>query len=284
MNSSHYQHIDVKPMEKLVGAEIKGIDLAEPLNPETASEILKATGEFGVTFFRDQELTPEQHLSFARSLGKIDINRFFGIVSGQPEIAEVRKDPEQKFNIGGGWHADHSYDKSPALGSILLARTVPKQGGDTLFANMYAAYESLSNGLKATLGRLHAVHSSRHVFGEKAQMPADLRDRLGNADQATQDTTHPVVITHPSSGRKVLYINPGFTVKFEGWSIEESRPLLKFLYEHASSPEFTYRFHWKEGSIAFWDNRCTWHYAVNDYHGESRLMHRITLSGCTLES
>jgi len=271
-------------MEKLVGAEIKGIDLAEPLNPETVSEILKATGEFGVTFFRKQELTPEQHLSFARSLGKIDINRFFGRVSGHPEIAEVRKDPEQKFNIGGGWHTDHSYDESPALGSILLAKTIPKQGGDTLFANMYAAYDSLSDGLKATLRELRAVHSSRHVFGSEAPMPADLKDRLGNADQATQDTSHPVIITHPASGRKVLYINPGFTVRFDGWSAEESRPLLKYLYEHASSPEFTYRFHWEKGSIAFWDNRCTWHYAVNDYHGESRLMHRITLSGCTLES
>ena len=122
------------------------------------------------------------------------------------------------------------------------------------------------------------MHSSRHVFGEEAPMPADLKGRLGNADQATQDAVHPVVITHPTSGRKVLYINPGFTIQFEGWSAEESRPLLKYLYEHASKPEFTYRFHWKEGSVAFWDNRCTWHYAVNDYHGESRLMHRITLS------
>ena len=284
MKSSDYQHIHLKPMEKMIGAEIKDIDLSEPLNAGAASEILEATGEFGVTFFRDQKLTPEQHLCFARSLGTININRFFGRVSGHPEIAEVRKDPDQKFNIGGGWHTDHSYDKSPALGSILLARTVPQQGGDTLFANMYAAYESLSSGLKRTLGQLRAVHSSRHIFGEESPMPADLKDRLGNADQATQDTSHPVIITHPTSGRKALYINPGFTVQFEGWSVEESRPLLKYLYEHASSPEFTYRFHWKEGSIAFWDNRCTWHYAVNDYHGESRLMHRITLSGCTLES
>ena len=129
MKPSDYQHIHLKPMEKRIGAEIKGIDLSEPLNAGTASEILDATGEFGVTFFRDQKLTPEQHLCFARSLGTIDINRFFGTVSGHPKIAEVRKDPEQKFNIGGGWHADHSYDKSPALGSILLARTVPEQGG-----------------------------------------------------------------------------------------------------------------------------------------------------------
>ena len=282
MTSHSYQFIDLKPNQESVGAEIRGIDLSKPIDPQAADEILRATGEFGMTYFRDQTLTPDEHLRFARSVGEININRFFGTVEGQPEIAEVRKEPEQKFNIGGGWHTDHSYDQIPALGSILLARTVPDRGGDTLFASMYAAYEGLSDGLKKTLSHLRATHSSRHVFGETSKMPADLKDRLGNAEKAVQDTHHPAVITHPISGRKALYINPGFTIQFEGWSKDESRALLDYLYAHASRPEFTYRFQWQEGSIAFWDNRCTWHYALNDYHGERRVMHRITLAGCAL--
>lgn len=280
--SDGYQHIDVDPNKEAVGAQIRGIDLKEKLSPEAAREIVEATGQFGMTYFRDQTLSPDQHLDFARSIGTININRFFGAVQGHPEIAEVRKEPEQKFNIGGGWHTDHSYDEIPALGSILLARTVPDRGGDTLFANMYAAYDALSSGLKKTLSTLRATHSSRHVFGQTAQMPGDLKDRLGNAEQAVQDTDHPVVITHPTSGRKALYVNPGFTIKIKDWSKDESGALLEYLYKHASRPEFTFRFQWREGSIAFWDNRCTWHYALNDYHGERRLMHRITLAGCAL--
>ena len=201
-------------------------------------------------------------------------------------IAEVRKEPDQTENIGGGWHTDHSYDLDPVMGSILLARETPPTGGDTLFANMYSAHETLSDGLKRTLAGLRAVHSSRHVFGAQAERfkdtDNDIGDRLGNADAATQDSVHPVVIAHPISGRKVLYVNPGFTVGIDGWTKEESRGLLEMLYEHAKRPEHAYRFQWRPGSIAFWDNRATWHYAVNDYHGARRLMHRITLDGVAL--
>jgi len=182
-------------------------------------------------------------------------------------------------NIGGGWHTDHSYDQIPAMGSLLYALQTPPTGGDTLFASMYAAYDALSDGLKQTLAGLRAVHSSRHVFGAKKP---GLEDRFHNPDLATQDAVHPVVITHPDSGRKALYVNPGFTLRFDGWTDEESRPLLSYLYEHAVRPEFVYRFAWQPGSLAFWDNRATWHYAVNDYHGERRLMHRITVEGSAL--
>ncbi len=194
----------------------------------------------------------------------------------------MRKEPDQKANIGGGWHTDHSYDQIPAMGSILLARETPPRGGDTVFANMYSAYESLSDGLKATLDGLNSVHSSRHVFGKTARYKnrgEDLKGRLGNEDAATQDAVHPVVIRHPISRRKALFVNPGFTLRFEGWSEAESAPLLQYLYQQASRPEHTYRFQWANGSIAFWDNRATWHYAVNDYHGHRRLMHRITVEG-----
>jgi taurine dioxygenase len=275
-----YEHIRVTPLATKVGAEISGVGLDEPPDGRALAAIWRALGEYGVVFFRDQQLTPEQHIAFARCFGEVDVNRFFATVPGYPMIAEVRKEPEQQRNIGNGWHTDHSYDEAPALGSMLYAREVPQTGGDTLFASMYAAYDALSDGLKATLEGLKALHSSRHVFGPAAAARrGDLEGRFRNPDLATQDAVHPVVIRHPETGRKVLYVNPGFTVRFDGWTEDESRPLLEYLYRHAVRPEFTCRFQWREGSLAFWDNRSTWHFAVNDYHGERRLLHRITIEG-----
>lgn len=272
-----YQSIEVEPVAG-VGAFVHGVDLAQ-FDDTALAELRDAFAEFSVLFFRDQKLTEEQHIAFAERWGEINVNRFFAAVPDFPQIAMVLKEPEQKVNIGGGWHTDHSYDQVPALGSMLLARETPPVGGDTLFAGTCAAYEALSDGLKDTLGRLQAVHSSRHVFGANAGRPAELADRLGNAEAATQDALHPVVITHPLSGRKSLYVNPGFTLRFDGWTAEESAPLLNYLYQHISRPEFTYRLQWAPGTLAFWDNRATWHNAVNDYHGKRRLMHRITLEG-----
>ncbi|MBM3521710.1 MAG: TauD/TfdA family dioxygenase [Alphaproteobacteria bacterium] len=275
--------IDVQPLTGALGAEIHGVDLAQPLDDGRVREIRQAFLEHGVIFFRDQTLTPEQHVAFASRFAPINVNRFFATVPGHPQIAEVRKEPQHKKNIGSNWHTDHSYDQVPAMGSVLLAREVPDHGGDTLFASMYLAYETLSDGLKRTLEGLRAVHSSRHVFGPGARyLGTDLEDRLGNREAATQDAVHPVVIRHPETGRKALYVNPGFTVGIEGWHAEESKALLDFLYRHAQQPDFLCRFRWREGSIAFWDNRCTWHYAVNDYQGQRRLMHRITLDGVPL--
>jgi len=274
-----YTHMEIIPTSGALGAELRGIDLAKPVEPAAAREIRGALAEHGVIFFRDQDITPAQHIAFAESLAPININRFFKNAPGYAQISEVRKEPEQDKNIGGAWHTDHSYDQVPALGSVLLAREVPPRGGDTLFASMWQAYDALSAGLKKTLEGLRAMHSSRHVFGVQARRERDMGDRLRNADQATQDAVHPVVIRHPDSGRKILYVNRTFTTRFEGWTVEESRPLLELLYAHASRPEFQTRFQWKKGSIAIWDNRSTWHLAVNDYHGERRLMHRITLEG-----
>ena len=278
----HNAQLEITLASGALGAELTGINLAEPVAPDTASTIRNALAEHGVIFFRDQKITPEQHIAFAKSLAPININRFFKTASGYPQISEVRKEPKQTRNIGGGWHTDHSYDQIPALGSVLLAREVPPRGGDTLFASMWQAYDDLSAGLKKTLEGMRAVHSSTHVFGAQAQRERNMGDRLLNADQATQDAVHPVVIRHPVNGRKVLYVNRGFTTHFEGWTAEESKPLLEYLYAHGARPEFQTRFQWKEGSIAIWDNRATWHFAVNDYHGERRLMHRITLEGTAL--
>lgn len=283
-SSTEHLSLRIEPLAPVLGAEISGVDLTRPLPAGIVDAIKQAFVDYGVIFFREQHLTPEQHINFARHFGPININRFFRAVDGYPMIAEVRKEAQHKKNIGGDWHTDHSYDAVPALGSVLLAHEVPHSGGDTVFASMYAAYDALSDGLKETLGRLRAVHSSRHVFGYQGRTQAtdDLATRIGNPELAVQDAVHPVVIHHPESGRPALYVNPGFTLRFDGWTDEESRPLLEYLYRHAVRPEFLCRFRWEPGSIAFWDNRATWHYAVNDYQGQRRLMHRITLEGVPL--
>lgn len=274
----------IEPSPGGVGAFVRGIDIARDVNGNVAGELKSALGEHGVLFFRDQNITEEDHIAFAEQFGEINVNRFFAKNEKFPKIAMVSKEPTQKDNIGGNWHTDHSYDTEPALGSILVAREVPEKGGDTLFSSMYAAYDALSDGLKETLEGLNAVHSSRRAFGAGAayRNRMDTGDRIGNPELATQDAVHPVVISHPVTGRKALYVNLAFTLHFEGWTEEESQPLLQYLYKHGSRPEFTYRFQWQNGSIAFWDNRCTWHYALNDYHGHRRTMHRITVEGCEL--
>jgi taurine dioxygenase len=275
--------MEIQAFASALGALVHSVDLARPLPAAGVDAIRKAVADYGVVFFRDQRLTPEQHLGFARCFGAINVNRFFKTVDGYPEIAEVRKEPDQQRNIGGNWHTDHSYDLAPAMGSILYAREVPGSGGDTLFASMYRAYDALSDGLKRTLEGLRALHSSRHVFGTSTYgLRGDLQGRVLNPEMAVQDAVHPVVVRHPGSGRKALYVNPGFTVRIDGWTDEESRPLLQYLYEHAARPEFSCRFQWGPGSIAFWDNRCTWHYALNDYPEQRRLMHRITIEGVPL--
>lgn len=271
-------NLTVRPMAGGCGAEVLGVDLANLSNSDWQG-VRDAFSACGVIFFRDQTLTPEQHIDFARRWGGIDINKFFRADATHPEIAEVRKEPDQTLNIGGGWHTDHSYDQVPAMGSILVARELPEFGGDTLFASMYAAYDALSDGLKATLENLRAVHSSRHVFGDQGAYKSTELDKTFGNEHLVGDVVHPAVITHPLSGRKALYVNPGFTLHFEGWTPEESRPLLEYLYRHAVRPEFTCRFRWAPGSVALWDNRCTWHYALNDYQGQRRLMHRITVEG-----
>ena len=279
-----YNTIEVNPLGGALGAEISGIDLNEATSDEQLTEVRKVFGQYAVIFFRNQNLTPENEIRFAKRWGEINTNRFFSSVEGYPQIALVVKEPDQKNNIGGSWHTDHSYDIAPALGSMLFAHEVPISGGDTVFASMYKAYETLSDGLKSTLSNLRARHSSVHVFGaaRAANGNDDTVGRIKNPEAATQEAIHPVVISHPETGRRALYVNPGFTLGFEGWSDEESKPLLEYLYAHAARPEFTCRFQWKAGSIAFWDNRATWHLAVNDYQGHRRMMHRITIEGTPL--
>jgi taurine dioxygenase len=276
--------MEICPLEG-VGAEICGVDLARGLSDLEFATVRAAFAQHGVIFFRDQFITESQHIAFARRWAPININRFFAAHPDHPEIALVSKERDQRDNIGGGWHTDHSYDHIPAMGSILVARELPESGGNTLFASMYAAYDALSEGFQRMLCSLNAVHSARHIFGEAASthyQQSDARGtRVGNsaAAEQLQDPVHPVVIQHPLSGKKALYVNPAFTTRFAGWTEEESRPLLMQIYAHCMKPEFVHEFVWRPGSIAFWDNRATWHFARNDYHGQRREMHRITVEG-----
>lgn len=269
------------------GAEITGVDIRQ-LSEAEFDAIRQTYADHGVIFFRDQSLTEDDHIAFARRFGPININRFFLAHERYPEIALVLKEKEQKTNIGGGWHTDHSYDAEPAMGSVLVARQLPDAGGDTWFASMYTAYETLDDATKQEIASLRAVHSAKHIFGSQTdnfyKANEDTGGRIGNtaAADVLEDVTHPVVITHPLSGRKALYVNPAFTTRIEGYDAEASSALLMRLYAHAMKPDHAHRFKWREGSVAFWDNRSTWHWAMNDYHGERRLMHRITIEGCAL--
>ena len=270
-----------------VGAEITGIDLKNLTDAEFDA-IRDAYAEHGVIFFRDQDLSEDDHIAFAERWAPINVNRFFAAHPDYPQIAMVAKEKDQKDNIGGGWHTDHSYDVEPAMGSILVARELPESGGDTMFASMYRAYETLDEATKKEIEGLQAVHSAKHIFGSSGQTYYNTTDaggnRIGNSAAADvlADVTHPVVITHPLSGKKALYVNPAFTVKIVGKTDEQSQALLSRLYAHAMDKAHAYRFQWQPGSIAFWDNRSTWHWAMNDYHGHRRIMHRITLEGCAL--
>jgi len=267
----------VKRIAGALGAEIEGIDLRD-LTDARMKEIRTAWLEHLVIFFRDQSLAPPEYMAFARRVGRPIEYPFVKGIAGFPEIIEVKKLEHEKVNFGGVWHSDTAYLEVPPMASMLLAREIPPYGGDTLFANMYAAYEALSDGMKRMIDPLYAVNSSA-----KADVTRTREDRLktDGSDKAGRELAaeHPVVRTHPETGRKALYVNFAHTLRFRGMTEQESAPILNFLFQHQVKPEFTCRFTWQPGSLALWDNRCAQHNPVNDYHGYKRLMHRITLEG-----
>lgn len=272
--------LDIRPLTANCGAEVDGIDLSQPLAPGVISELRKLLAERGVLFFRDQSLEPDSQIAFGRQFGTLVTNPVYGNVDGHPEVMPVVKEPNDLYNIGDTWHSDMSYMEEPPLGSILYAREVPACGGDTLWTNMSVVYESLPPPLREMLLGRRALHSDRYLterlLDRNAGRSTRLReDRIGKELNAT----HPVVRRHDESGRLALYVNYPFTWSFEGMSREESLPLLNQLIAHATRPEFSCRFRWTKGSVAFWDNRCTMHYACNDYRGHRREMHRITIAG-----
>ena len=268
--------MDVRPIAGALGGEIHGVDLSKTPSDETVRAIRNAFLEHLVIFFRDQDLSPTQFMAFAKRMGRPVEYPFVKGIEGFPEVIEVKKLEHERHNFGGIWHSDTAYLAQPPMGSMLLAREVPPYGGDTLFANQYLAFETLSEGMKKVLCGLKAVNSS-----SRADVSRTREDRVKEQGQATKDylAEHPVVRTHPETGRKALYVNVAHTARFSGMTDEESAPLLQFLFQHQVKPEFTCRFSWRVGSLAFWDNRCAQHNPVNDYHGHRRVMHRITLAG-----
>jgi taurine dioxygenase len=274
--SRTYRHINVRPIAGALGAEIEGVDAAQPLAGEVIAEVRQALLDHLVVFLRNQSLTPQQQVAFARAFGEpIEYPQLKGLPEC-PLITPVVKLPHERVNFGGIWHSDTTYLPCPPMASMLYAIETPPYGGDTLFANQYLAYETLSEGLKRTLDQLTGISSSLKADASKTREDAL---RSAGAENKVLIAEHPVVRTHPETGRRALYVNVGHTAGFKGWTEEESKPLLEFLFRHQVKPEFTCRFQWEPGSLAFWDNRCAQHNPVNDYHGFKRVMHRVTLAG-----
>ena len=280
-----HQSFDVRRLPGPFGAEVVGLDLSVPLANEDFARIHRAHLAHHVLVFRDQCITPDEHVRFSQRFGplQIHVQRKFQL-AGHPPVLVVSNIRENGQPIGLGdaghfWHSDLSYKERPSLGSLLHAQELPSEGGDTLFADQHAAYEALPSALKARIDKMQAEHSYLARYDElRARNP--WRPALTQAQiDEVRPVIHPVVRTHPETGRKALYVNVAHTAGIEGLTEAESAPLLQFLFAHQVKPEFTCRFVWQPGSLAFWDNRCAQHNPVNDYHGHRRVMHRITLAG-----
>ena len=267
-----YASIQVDKLTPHIGGVIQGVDLAQPLDEATFKQVHDALIDNGVIFFRDQRLTPEQQKAFGRRFGELHIHPAAPKeVPEHPEILVIHADENSKHVAGENWHSDVSCDLEPPMGSILYMHELPPVGGDTLFASMYAAYEALSEPMKRFLEPLTARHEGEHVY----------RGRYGLDDKGKTfpKAEHPVVRTHPVSGRKALYVNGGFTTRIVQLARSESDAVLQFLYRHVETPEFQCRFRWQVNSVAFWDNRCVQHHAMWDYYPQRRHGHRVTIKG-----
>jgi taurine dioxygenase len=268
-----YETITIDKLTPIIGAEIGGVDLSAPLPNHQMDEIHRALAENAVIFFRGQDLTPEQHLSFGRNFGNLHIHPAAPHAPGHPELMIIHADKDSPRANGEGWHSDVSCDPEPPMGSILYIRQCPPRGGDTLFASMYAAYEALSDRMKAYLAGMVALHDGEEAYRGTYK-------NLGIADKPVYPRAeHPVVRTHPVTGRKALYVNRGFTKRLLGVPRDESAAILAYLYDHAENPLFQCRFRWQENSVAFWDNRCVQHRAMWDYWPHTRSGFRVTVAG-----
>lgn len=271
-------HFDVHPITPAIGAEITGLDLSLPIEPSALAALRRVWLERKALFFRNQTLTPDQQLVFTRQFGEVEKYPFLPGIEGYPLIAPVLKLPHETVNFGGLWHSDTTYLETPAAGATLYAVEIPPLGGDTLFANMTLAYETLPDEIKGQIRELRAINSSAKADVTKTREDR-IKDAGGCVPRQQFESIHPVVRTHPETGEKILYVNEGHAVRFEGWTEEASRALLNRLYQHQRKPEFQCRFRWSSGTLAIWDNRAAQHYPVNDYHGYRRLLHRVSLKG-----
>jgi taurine dioxygenase len=270
----------IKPLTTAVGAEILGVDLSRPLDDETCALVRATLNAHGVVFFRDQDLDPDACLAFGRRFGELTKSTIAKqLVDSHPDLQLMRKPEGATVVEGGEWHTDQSFRPKPILGTVLVAKQIPSVGGDTLFASMAAAFDALDDAVKDTLRGMRAVHTNEHRAQQIARRNELNAGKPPSEWVMPEEAVHPVVGRHPENGREVLYVNPTYTVRFEGWTIAQSEPLLRVLFDHAKRPEFQCRFHWADGSIAFWDNRQCWHYAVNDYPGGVRAHHRMMVEG-----
>ncbi len=267
-----FNRIDVRPMTGSIGAEIAGVDLRE-LDDELVAELRQAWLDHKVLFFRDQDLTHQQHLDYGRALGELEVHPFSDQVEGHPEILVIDSKPDA-FISAETWHSDVTFREAPPLGSILLGRIIPPYGGDTCFANMELAYEMLPDATKEEIDGLYAIHSYVKAFGKGMS-----EEQLAEAQQKYPDQKHPLVRTHPETGNKGLFMARNFMLTIDGMTAEESKELRYRLYEQSKIPELQVRFRWQPNSIAQWDNRCTQHYAIPDHGGQRRRVERVTLIG-----
>jgi taurine dioxygenase len=264
--------VRIEPLTGYIGAEVFGLDLREPLDDQSYATVHRALMEHLVVFFRDQELTPDQHVALGQRFGELHIHPSAPCVDGRPELMKIHADETSPFAEGTNWHTDVSCDAEPPMGSLLHLTTVPTVGGDTLFASMYAAYDALSDMMKEILDPMVAVHTGEVYVGRYEQIGGAKRREYQNSE-------HPVIRTHPVTGRKALYVNSGFTKHIVGLKPAESDALLNFLLQHLANPQFQCRFKWRQNSLAFWDNRCVQHHATWDYFPQTRSGIRVTIKG-----
>jgi|TARA_B110000914_G_scaffold192235_1_gene179189 taurine dioxygenase len=277
----NHQALIVRPISGALGAEISDINLAKCAN--SIDQIKAAFLKYHVLVFREQTLNPIEIKNFAKYFGPLETHPYIKGLDEHPEVAPIIKEANEKINFGGGWHTDMSFLSCPPLGSLLYAIDTPEFGGDTLFANQHAAYESLSDYMKEFVGQLKGLHSAASQYGlngdSEKRSEARKSMSLGISEKAHAQVSHPVVRTHPESGLRALYINRPFTERLEGLRSSESNALLSFLWSHCEEPRFTCRVRWEPGTVTLWDNRIVQHYALNDYDGRRREMRRVTIEG-----
>lgn len=280
-----FQHIRVRALTGALGAEVEGVSLAEPLAEPVFAEIQQALVDFGVLCFREQELPPERQVALARRFGEPEVHPIVEGTQGRPELVRVFKPAGESASFGVGWHSDNSFFERPSLATLLYGVTIPPVGGDTLFASTERAWEALSPVFQERLLGLRAVHSAKRTYDPSVTGTAKYEGRAAMryrwSEAVAAEVEHPVVRTHPASGRRSLYVNPMFTLRIVGMHPAESEALLGFLFGHIARPDFQCRIRWSPRTAVLWDNRSTWHYALDDYREHARLMFRVTVSGET---
>ena len=275
--------ITVTPQESGFGAAVSGLDLSRPLDAATLAAVREAWARHGVVACPDQPLSLEALEAFTLEIGPFGVDPFIKPMDGHPNVLELRREPDEKAtNFGAGWHSDWSFQKEPPAATLLRSEVTPPVGGDTLFADCTRAYEALSDAMKAMLAPLRAVHSATRAYGTQGVFAKETEKRTMEiivSPEADKTVSHPLVRTHPVTGRKALFVSPVYTVGIEGMTLKESHAILGFLFAHMTQEEFIYRHKWAPGMLLMWDNRCTVHFAEGGYDGHLRVMHRTTVAG-----